>query len=151
MGSLLEGKDLAKMIDECILDLKNGVGARLGDLAILAHTLAQATGKNLYYILPQIIGRFGNEVGMFHSLVDTPVLEKKIRDGFQSLLNTSVAEVCASLKTLKLELCKTRGKINYENILEALGAFDKNCYILHENRTQLMKRVSSRPTPRGLE
>lgn len=142
---------MSNLIDECVLDLKNGVGSRLADLSLLTHTLAQATERPEYYVMPQILGRFGNEVGLFHSLVDTPMLEQKSRETFRKILDTSVDEVVKSLKTIKQEICQKKTNIDCRSIIEALATVEKNAYLLFKNRTALVERVTSIPRPRGLQ
>lgn len=151
MGTILNSKHVSGLIEECIIDLKQGVGSRMSDLALLTHTLAQATGEAMYFLMPQVIGRLGNEIGLFHSLVDTPILEPKMRGKFQKILDTSVNEISGALKSLKKELSKGATKADYHNIVECIATFEKNCYILRENRTALVERARGPPRPRGLQ
>jgi hypothetical protein len=139
---LITTDDLCKLFDECIDDLKNGMGTRLTHLASVIQSVAESTSEPFYFSLPQAIGGFGNAIVASRSMIMLPVLPEPIRQRISTLIANSVNEVSTSLEEIKCELC-VKENPDYAILMRAMGTIHKNGYKLIEQKTELIPTPSS--------
>lgn len=139
---LITTDHLCKLFDECIDDLKNGMGTRLIHLASVIQSIAETSDESFYFSLPQAIGGLGNAIVTSRSMIMLPVLPEPLRQRVSTLITNSVNEVSKSLEEIKCELC-IKENPDYAILIRAMGTIHKSGYRLLEQRHQLIPSTSS--------
>ena len=135
--TLLTSDQLSKLINECIQDLQAGGGAKLADFAAMMQCLAEATGTDIYYIVPQVVGGFMNETLLFRQLISIPILEKTTRLGHQKKLEDAIKSGIESLKVYEKEFCQNK-KPDYVKVVKATAAMTRSGYGLYQIRESIL-------------
>jgi hypothetical protein len=140
----VDSTNLSKAFDDALSDLENGTGTKLYDLAGILQSIAEVADDPLFYILPQAIGSFADEVLQSRQLVAIPVLPKETRDRQSGLISQCISKAVEQIKAIEDEL--VGDSMNSERILKALGIVWKQSMILHSERRAIMPRKGPRLT-----
>jgi len=144
MKPLISSEHLSKLIDQCKDDLKNGLGNKIYEVAGVLQAVAQANNDPVFYVIPQAVGGFGQQLISSRALTFVPVLPPETRTKLNSAVSNAVEAACESMETIKKELCQSED-IDHQALMNAIGQLYKHATILAGQRGALTpSRMPSR-------
>jgi len=142
---VLTTEHITQLVHRCIIELQNKNTRLLVDLSSLLHSLAQATGDDVYRVLASPLGGFAGELMSFRSLVAVPILPTETREKCEGMLDNAIKGGLEALEIVKNELQKGEAR-DYKEIVRAVALLTENDYALYGERSALT-RASSRSMP----
>jgi hypothetical protein len=97
--------------------------------------------NDVYRILSNPLGSFGNELSSFEPLVALPFLPKESREKCQAMFDHAVEQGIEALEILKNELQKTVD-VDYKEIVRAIALMVNNDYSLYRERSGLTQSTA---------